>query len=415
MRNLTMDGFLSSLIAAESIVGCRAVVHGPGGCRSHAAHLSPTLLLREYEVVEGPFFFNNPRVPGTYVDEEDYVNGADYKVTELLDRIDDAEVCVVVQSPGTSLIGDDLTGAAVRSRFKGVVVTPEVCHMSEPMHVGYDSTMADIVRNVCTQGDKVPGNVNIIGIPVLLQGWETTVEELRIYLEAMGLNLVAAVGAGCTVDELKESSSSELCIPVLPEFCRMTAEAYDRLGVPTISAGIPVGFEATRGWITAVADSTGRDPSPALEILSRSEERAKRVLEGSPYGGISTRCATYSIHVDSELVLPLMRWLYDYLSMFPECVMPKDWWSEEYMEELEGFLASINRSDAIGPNVYDTRVDVTFADGISAKFLEKRGTCSAGIDIWHPSRHRMQFREWPVLGASGALRMLDDIFYWIQR
>ena len=415
MRNLHFDGFLSAIMAAESFIGGRAIMHGPGGCSDYSTRISSTIVPRDHVVIEGPYFFNNPRVPCTHVDEEDYINGADYKVTELLDRIDDCEMCVIIPSPGMSLIGDDIIGAASRSRFDGITVTTEASYMSEPASVGYDSMISKIVRTACKDSEKVKGRVNLIGLPVILHGWESTVEELRSYIDAMGLELCAAVGAGCTVKELRESASAEYNICVLPEYCRLTSEVYDELGVPTICSVIPIGFEGTSEWIRSIANATGKDLASALEILRRSELRAKRLLEGSSMKGFSTRCATYSISIDSEITMPLMEWLYRYLFMFPECVHVSSEWSAECKGRIFGFLESIDRSEAVTADIDSTKVDVMFTDGISAEFMQKKGTCSAGIDMWMPTRHTMPFVDRPILGAKGSLRLLDDIFYSIQR
>lgn len=415
MNNLMMDGFLASIIAAESFYGARAILHGPGGCSDYSTRISSMIVPRDHKVISGPFFFNNPRVPCTFVDEEDYVNGADYKITQLLDRIDDADLCIIIQSPGMALIGDDLNGAISRSSYEGDCVVIEESHMSEPTHIGYDIAVSEIVKGFCRKKDTVKGRVNILGLPVILHGWETTAEELRSYIEAMGLELCASVGSGCSVRELKDSSAAEINISVIPEYCRKTSESYSDLGIQTIFPEIPIGFENTAKWICAVAYYFDVSPEPALDILKKSQRRAKRLLEGSSMKGFSVRCSTYSMNIDSELTLPLMEWLYSYLFMFPECVVVKDWWSAEFRERLTGFLTGINRTEVTGKDIDSTRVDVMFADGISAEFMQKKEICSAGIDMWMPTMHTLPFVEKPILGAKGALRILDDVFRLIQR
>ena len=285
MNNVAMDGFLASIMAVESIDGAAAVLHGPGGCRNTTARLSSRQMLRDFTIREGPFYFDTPRVPCTYVDDEDYVNGADYKVTELMDTIEGEDLCVVIPSPGTSLIGDDLHGAIYRSMFKGDGVALEYCHMSEPMYVGYDCAIGEIVRNVCKRGETVPGTVVLTGIPILLQGWETTEAEFRSYLEAMGLKVVASVGAGCTYGELKEAANAEFIVSVLPEWCSDTMESYGRFGVRSLVPKVPVGFGATESWIRQVAEATGRDPERALSLLRPMEERSRRLLKGGMHLG----------------------------------------------------------------------------------------------------------------------------------
>ncbi|NLL94756.1 MAG: hypothetical protein GX224_03240 [Thermoplasmatales archaeon] len=407
---ITMDGYLASIMAAESVVGCRAVLHGPGGCRTHTALLSAREALRQYAPREGPFYFGHPRVPCTYVDEEDYINGADYKVTELLDTVDDAEMCVVVSTPGTSLIGDDLHGAATRSTFPGITIILEECHMSKPAHVGYDSTIAKMVSAVCRPMERETDVVNVLGLPILLEGWEDTADELRAYLDALSLEVGAFVGAGCAVDELVSSARADVNVAVLPEFCAATAEAYERMGIPTICPGAPLGFDATSDWILAVAEATGKNPGKALTMVEKIGKRASNVLASGLNAGIMARGATFSVKLENSLALPLSRWLYEYLAMFPVCIESREWWDPDYRRELENFLSSIGCDDALGREICMTRADAAFADGHTARLLEDEGMCSVGVDMGKPSPIRLRFRERPILGAKGAMRMLDDLF-----
>ena len=414
MHKETMDGFLASVIAAESVLGCRAVIHGPGGCRTHSSRLSARTVLRDYSIREGPFYFDHPRVPCTYIDEEDYVNGADYKVQDLVSGID-AELVVVIQSPGTSLIGDDLNGAVYRSGYGGAFVVAENNLMSERPHVGYDSTIASMVGAVCARTGTDPGVVNVVGLPVTLEGWESTVGELRSYVEAMGLTGGAVVGAGCTVGELRGSSRAGITVSVLPEYCGATMEAYRRLGSHCVVPEVPIGFQSTGSWIRTVADAAGVDPAPALEVLSGMERRSSRVLLSGMHEGMKARCSTYSVDLDTTAVAPLVEWLHSYLGMFPEAVDVKPWWDDATRGRLTSFLDSVGCPEAVDRDASRTRVDAAFTDGYSAMLLEKRGTCSVGLDLWIPTEHRMVFVDRPVLGGRGALRILDELFQGIQR
>lgn len=415
MRPVEFDGFLSSMMAAESMYGSRAVLHGPGGCRFHDSALSPSKVTREYHIREGPFYFNRPRIPCTYLDDEDYINGADYKITDLLDTVDDADICVILTSPGTSLIGDDLNGAAYRSKYKGITVIPEYCHMSEPAHVGYDSTISAMVRDACQKKDRIKGTVNLLGIPVTLEGWTETSAEFRGYLEAMGLKVVSVPGGGCTTAEFFNSPSAEFNVTVIPEYCCLTAEMYERLGISTIMPETPAGFDATRRWILAVASHAGVDAGPALALLNSQTTRCSRIIMSAQFSGLVTKCASYSLMSDSTMVLPLVKWLHSYLSMFPVHIRACPWWTPEYLDELKKFLVSIHCEDVISDEFKEVRSDVLFCYGNLAELMEKKGICGIGIDIQIPTHHSLEFVPKPVLGARGVMRMLDEIYYGMQR
>ena len=410
---IRMDGFWGSILAAESVRGCGSVLHGPGGCRITLSGFVAQSVVREFGIREGPFYFNEPRVPCTYLDEEDYINGADYKLSDLLSTMDE-KVAFVVQSPGTSLIGDDLCGAAYRSGFTGKVIIQEENHMSEPFHVGYDATISELVRELCKPSERGNSKIVVLGIPVSMDGWEDTVEEIRGYTSAMGLDAVF-LGAGCSVDDIEKSGDAVACVTVLPEFCRRTTEAYLRLGIPTVFSEAPVGFDGTGIWIKAVADAAGVDPNPALSILQKSSERASSILRGALGGGLAMRCATYSMDVDSTAALPLARWLYEYLAMFPVEIVAIPWWDDSFLERFHRFLEGFHSEDTMVEALTPTRCDVVFAGGQAAALMRTNGVCSVDIAMFGPSTHQLRFIGRPFLGARGALCMLDRMFELCER
>ena len=410
MIPVVYDGFMASIQAAESIADGFTVLHGPGACRAMNSTMAEHLIRRDYVPREGPFYYGNCRVPCTYLDTNDYINGSEYKLTELLATVGDVKLVTVIQTPGTSLIGDDLTGALARSEYKGPKVVQRVCQMSMPASAGYDMTLEEIIRTVCARREKVKGTVNVLGLPILTNGWEETKRELTEYLEDMGLTVTAWIGAGCTYDELLRSPSAEFNISVLPEFCRHTSETLGDMGVPALFAPIPFGFRGTGDWIRAVAERAGVSPDKALARAASRRERCTRIMMSFTHGASLTKGKTYSVSLDTELVLPLVRWMHSYLSMFPRCIRRCKWWSPEFTAELEGFLESIHCGSALSDELTDDRCDLLFSDGMTAGIYEKNGTCRAGIEMQLPCLRRYGFVERPILGTAGTEQLLDDIF-----
>jgi nitrogenase molybdenum-iron protein alpha/beta subunit len=111
MRTLA-DGFTGAVMAVESISDAAVLIHGPGGCRvRHMVHSTAVFpRIERAEDFSTPYYYGYPRVPATYLDDYDYVNGASYKLDEALERIGerDPAILVVVNSPGAALIGDDV-------------------------------------------------------------------------------------------------------------------------------------------------------------------------------------------------------------------------------------------------------------------------------------------------------------------
>jgi len=409
MEPVCIDGFMASLLAAESIRGCRAILHGPGACRGQNVVLAQSVSQDYIPPSEGPFYFGEARIPCTYLDGTDFVHGANYKMTDLLDTMDGVEMAIVVPSPGASLIGDDLEMAFLRSRFRGEVLALKGCHMSEPACVGYDSVLASAIRSVCRPQEKVKGRVNVIGLTELTEGWDATREELESYMDAMGVEVNAFIGADCTLQELRSAGSAAANLTVMPEFCRETSAVLESLGVPTTELPVPFGFSATEAWIRSAADALGADPLKALEICRRTSGRCSMQMKKAGHGTSVTRGMTYSVSLDSEIALPLCEWMYRYLGMFPESVRRCGWWSEEFVERLAGFLSGIGCQDALGCDLSDERCDVLFSDGHTVSVCERNRSCMIGVDLQLPTNKMYSFVSRPVLGAQGARRILDDV------
>lgn len=59
-----------------------------------------------------PYYFGQPRVPCTYLDMGVFVNGARDRLEDIVSKISSLEpgLIGVINSPGASLIGEDLSG-----------------------------------------------------------------------------------------------------------------------------------------------------------------------------------------------------------------------------------------------------------------------------------------------------------------
>ena len=110
MRTLP-DGFNGAVMAVESIEDAAVFLHGPGGCRvRHMVHSSavyPRMPPGTDADWLGPYYYGYPRVPASYLDEYDFINGAFYKLDEALPIVASKKpsLIVVINSPGAALIG----------------------------------------------------------------------------------------------------------------------------------------------------------------------------------------------------------------------------------------------------------------------------------------------------------------------
>ena len=257
MRTLP-DGFNGAVMAVESISDAMAFLHGPGGCRVRQMVHSTAVFPREDpDDVRGyfiPYFNGYPRVPATYLDEYDYINGAFYKVVEGLDVVNskNPELVVIVNSPGAALIGDNHEKAIRDMGLQSKVMYMDESLVSMPMTSCYGHMLRAVLEFLEPSRDHpMEGTFILLGMTVLDKDWRAATEELSGLLESMGLKFICAPGAGASTTDLVESVNAEFAVVVSPESCEGLTEFYSEHGVKVIRSpgGAPVGFDAVETWL----------------------------------------------------------------------------------------------------------------------------------------------------------------------
>lgn len=388
MPYIRPDGFAGGLMAAEGFSDCRTILHGPGGCRYRYMRLSRELYPRNDgpDLLEKDFFYGNPRIPCTFLDEKDYVYGGYRKLEEAL-RVVAGTGCpliVIVNSPATALIGDNTEEAIVRTGLEGRAMTLDFNPVSESASEGADRVSTEIVRFIVPKR-RTPskGRVNILGVPLFCRDWTGTVSEVRRLLSMMGLDARVAIGAGSSVEDVRGSGDADLNVSVFPEYSGRLSRYYnDELGIGCVrTADAPIGFEGTRRWLEAVADAVSCDPSKAIAAVDDAEFMAKKVLRSDGRRASRLTGSHFTAMGEGSLVRPLESWLREFLSMIPEPA------SEDLPDHIDYLL---------GPG------DFT---GVA----ELSGRCDASVDIGFPPRRRFSFRNDTVVGVQGAMNLLDEI------
>lgn len=420
MNRTALDGFAAALLAVESFTDGHAVLHGPGGCRNYNSFTSsqcfPRKERRDNERFYGKYFFGNRRLPCTYVDEYDYINGTKEKLMDSIPIICDSfpgEFCVFVQSPGVALIGDNITDCIAKAGYSNRAAAVNESLISQPFAPSYDHTVLTVLKWMHPARRKArKGTVNILGLPITANDWSVALEEFRGHLESMGLEVISAPGAGCSSEELRASVEAEFNVVIQREYCRHTADYYrDEYGIECIECdqGAPVGFDALESWIDRIAEATGADPEKPREKIMDAKRRAFRILSSTVYLK-SPKYRRFSVVSESSVALPLTRWLFSYLFMMPAAAVCTKGSDQEYRGRLSGFLEGIDCPDAMDRDPDGAETSYLFADGQYAALAEATGLCDKGIDIGLPSLLRVNFLSRPIFGIHGAMYLLDEIF-----
>ena len=418
INRICMDGFTGALLAAESFSDGRAVLHGPGGCRGYhvllAGRCYPRSEPSDFRRYSQQYFFGQPRMPCTYIDEDSYINGSDRKLEECIPIVCGADdsFSVFIPSPGAALIGDNITDAIERSGYGNRALAIDESLISQPFSASYDHIVRSIIEWKAPARKKtIPKTVNILGLPISSNDWQDSLAELRSILGVMGITVISSPGAGCSAAELEDSAAAEYNVCVCPEYCRRTAAFYEsEYGIPTIfsEAGAPVGFDAVEHWAKNIGRIAGADTSKAEECIRKAKERVFRKMNGS-FLSKRVKCSGFTIMADSSVTYPLMKWLYSYLCMLPVSISADPGEDESMVSSIIGFLEGAGIREAWNSDPAQA-ADFMFTDGHTAETQMMIGNCRKGIDIGMPSLSHVKFIPRPVFGVNGSMYILDEIF-----
>ncbi len=462
------DALTGAILAVEGIRDAAVLLNGPTGCKFFHGAVAEGQLPREssYDPLRfiDEFYFGQPRVPSTYLDGDDYVFGAAEKLRRILPVVAGKghRLIAVVNTPGAALIGDDLerfvraadldvpcvsiesTGysGTMEDGFQEAVVRvlevllgrsehagpSEGAEDAEPSdHAGTSAQAgsperagpvehADPTQHAGTSESVEPSqpSVALVGVSLFQRFWEGDVAELRRLLGLCGVRTAAVVCAGSTVADLRRLGRAhvgavvheDLADQLVPWLSEHAGLRIVRTGdrPPAGLPGTPIGFDGTEGWIRAVCASVGADPAPAVAAVDEARRRAamhiKRFnsLTGLPKG------ATFSVQAPASVARPLTTWLHDYLGM-----IPVDDGREESAVPA-GLIAAVGtEGTASGPVADVPAADVVLADGATIARLRAAGSTAAGVEIALPSGGRIDVVPRCLLGAQGALFLLESV------
>lgn len=421
---LDPDGFIGTLLAIEGIADARAVMNGPTGCRGNPAYFSDRHFPRDNSLnrrsFEEPFFFGQSRIPCTYLDSDDYIMGSAEKLRAVLPLVAEKgdAFLALVNSPGASLIGDDLNRFLSESALDTRCMAIEGAPYSHPFAYGFDITIAAILRWLqLSRLTRIKNRVNLLGFSMYQKYWQGNIAEIKHLCELMGLCVVSVPGGGSCVAELRESTTASYNLMIFPEYSRKTAAFYEEeFGIPAVfsTSGAPVGFGPTEAWINTVAEATGQDPTPALDYIRKKRTHAFHQLSRYHHETGYPKGATFAVRGDSSFVYPLTTWLYEYLGMLPVSVNCTDGEDGEMVQSLKKFLEFYQLSCCFQADAGDVLSHLYFGDSLTGKDLELSGRCVKSVELFNRTTNDIYFTERTFLGGTGALWLLDLIFDMIR-
>jgi nitrogenase molybdenum-iron protein alpha/beta subunit len=417
----SLDAFTGSILAVEGIKDAAVILNGPTGCKLYHSFLSDRQFPRESShdplAFQDEFYFGQPRVPCTCLDEEDYIRGSLEKFEMALATIAAKEksLLVSINSPGASLVGDDLESIIKKASIQDRCFVLDNTGLSLPASRGFEDVALALLEQLKLQPlhrSESKKKVNLIGLSLLHKHWEGSIAEMKRLLAFLGLEVGAVFLAGTSLDEIRESDDAACNIVLFPEYGRRIAEWYrEHFGTPAVFSplGAPIGFDASESLLREVAAVLDIDPVPALAEVQRARQVSYRQISRFySYSGLP-KGASFSIRAESSLAFPLTHWLYTYLGMAPLAIKLLPGSNPEAAEYLRAFLEEKGFCEAWDRDPYLESADIAFADGSVLQLLKAKGCCKAGIEITLPEEGYIHIIPKTYLGVSGALLLLEEI------
>lgn len=422
LKNITPDSFSGLIFGFEGIKNSAVLLNGPTGCKFYHSSVSDNQLMRQDEFdpmnYADPCCFGQPRVPCTYLDKRDYVYGSKEKLLEVIRFLSgsaDFELMAVVNSPGASLIGDNIKGIALEALPNVPVVTVESPGYSQHIWDGYAAACQALIEQFLPQDQaRVQANhrgkrVNLLGISIFHRYYEGDLAELTRLLALCGIEIGCSLCCECSVEEIRHLPDADLNLVLDPVYGLAAAKWLEQhYGTPYLCAqGLPIGFAAAQELILHVCDRLGAKTEAFIEQCERARARAyvhlSRInsLTGLPKG------ARFSVHGTASQCLGYVRFLVGYFGMVADSVSVLEQ-GRDY-NELRRVLDGYGMTAALEQDILDTEAELVFADGNIIAMLRARGKPFSGVEINLPSLGYTDVIPKTHLGLAGGLQICEQV------
>ena len=418
-HSIEPDSLTGVIFACEGIEGATVLLNGPTGCKYYHSAISDSQTFRqlEFDPLNFPmtWYFGQPRVPCTYLDNADYVYGSEAKLTDALEYFGKASgigLLCIVNSPGAALIGDDLEGIAARHLGNVPYLTIETPGFSEGYCAGHERAARALIEKLAGDAPAVRARrVNVLGLSLYQRHYTGDVAELRRMLESMGLEVGCMLCAGCTLEEMRALPSASLNIVVGSELGLDTARFLEeRFGTPYyVCNPLPIGFDATERMARDVAQLVEGDPGALLSECREARKRAfsyisrLNSLTGLPTGVPFAVEGTYS------QLIAYTEFLMNYLGMVPVSLVPAFGQATQSRAALEELLAQVGLDDVLGSDLEQAAPELFFGSGSAIALLRLANVAFSGVETMLPTLGYLDVVPKSHYGPTGALRIVESV------
>jgi nitrogenase molybdenum-iron protein beta chain len=261
-------------MTASAIRGVTPIVHSNAGCAVQ------NYLSRNFAARLGGF-----EVPGSSVLEKQVIFGGGSRLREQIKntvKVLDGSLYIVLNSCESAMVGDDVPGMAKEAaERKEPVICARVAGFHGASHHGYSRTMWDLIDGAASlwispgeERERRGRRVNVFGIaPGANAHFRGDLLELRRILRNLGVeaNIFFGPGTDAGAAELAKAPSAVLDINFSKWGGFVCEHMEEKFGTPKLEFDfVPVGFEATREMVLAIAERISPEDG-VIDVFLRGE------------------------------------------------------------------------------------------------------------------------------------------------
>lgn len=412
--------------AATTIAGIRdtaTVLHAPGGCNTAAVHL------RAGQVHDA---FYVP-VVSTGLQPLDYISGGkSILIRTIRDvaqgamaQVKKPKVIWVVTGCATSIIGDDIIGAA---RMVEEETGIKVIALDTPGFVGGASTGAErvftaILDHFVQKSSGPQKGLTVVG-PHLMgsKNWPNDIKEVRRLLEAADIEVKCVLTHNTSLSDLQGIGESQACLMLTSEDMPNLQDKTKNFNLSLWGQDVvlPLGVANTEEWFLKVAEDFG-NVEKAKQTMRQDMDRVKAILKGNYNASwiLNFLFGKYaSVIAPAPFAAALARYLYYDLNVKPKVVAL-----------LSSTQIAIDRAKAVlkelaheidievmeNPTYYRYGLEIQKAGVDFSIGMRQDRVLTEGLDIPHASLagtyffNQFNFVPYPYMGILGSLNLLSEM------
>ncbi|MCD4670581.1 MAG: nitrogenase component 1, partial [Actinomycetia bacterium] len=329
-----------------------------------------------------------------------------------------------------------------KSKLSKDHIIVETTGYTDNISVGFQKTIIKILDrllddNHIKNSKKEENAVNLIGFSLTQHSWFNDLKEIENILYMVGLKVNTVICAATDTEKIRNIGKAKLNIVISEEYGSLIGEyLFDRLDMPYIGIGSdingkgntgekiysPYGFEFTDNLINSLRDHYNLELNDYIKERDMIKRRTYLALRG--FQGIrgSLKGLTFGIFADSYTVFPLLKFLYEYLGLYPKIVGLRSMGQinyesiKEYLKQnslktvLLDFYNQIDLKNAFG----NEDPDIVFGSSLEKNIIRYSDKETSFINISIPGDEKSIITFRPLMGLNGVLTLVEELINSIK-